>query len=114
MTLRSHVYRSVQQVEFLTDSFWIGDRPLQEAFRSFMHRKACRRNVSSTPGPLEARKRASKRRMVNIAPATGGTSIDPSLLARLGDQSQTGNWKWMPLEEPYEKPNRSIKLPRIL
>ena len=45
------------------------------------------------PGPLEARKRATKRRMMNLAQVGGGADFDPSVLPGLGAPGR-GEWKW--------------------
>lgn len=72
-----------------TDHVWISDDILNGALRSFALCRTHNRHGSSTPGPLEARKRAAKRRLMNIAPARG-TAIEPGFLSGLKGLEQKG------------------------
>ena len=110
MTLRRRAYCPPRQVEALRDYIWIGDQLPQRTLRSFVHRTLCKRNASSIPGPLEARKRVSKRRMVNVTPVIGPAPVDPGLFAGLGDQGELGNWQWKPTENLPDKINSGMQL----
>ena len=58
---------------------WITDAVLADSFRRFTH--VIRRHGSNVPGPLEARRRASKRRNTSLAHAGGGAApVDPANL----------------------------------
>ena len=67
-----------------TDYVWIGDDFLTHTFHDFVRRGEHRRYASSVPGPLEARNRAGKRRLVNVAPLSGSIEIDPSVIPGWG------------------------------
>ncbi len=56
------------------------------------------------PGPLEAQRRANKRRMMGLALAGArGEDIDPSLLRRIPEQ-QTWQWQGPTAAEPPNTP----------
>ena len=60
------------------NSVWISDVLLTETFNRFCHPK---RYGSSVPGPLEAQRRAAKRKNTNLAyTGSGGASVDPSVI----------------------------------
>lgn len=69
-------------------ALWITDDVLAEAFQRF----ACVpvRHGSHVPGPLEARRRAAKRRNTHLAHAGGLSRIDPTVL--FSKTSQHGWW----------------------
>lgn len=73
------------------DHIWISDDTLDRALRRFAVPKCSRRHGSSVPGPLEAQRRANKRRMMELtlARARGG-DIDPGLWGGTPEQ----NWQW--------------------
>ena len=76
MSSRTHVRRLLTKpIPRQVDHLWISEELLENVYNNFVRTRPCRRYVASVPGPLEARKRASKRRMVNVAP-----SFDPSNL----------------------------------
>ena len=93
---------------------WIGDDILDAAVERFGRLAVSRRNVSLVPGPLEARKRETKRRLAHISQANGGVpgSIDPSLLAGINERAHKGQWRWQAPGMP-EKPEPT-PLPRWL
>ena len=66
-------------------------------FNNVMHRiahgRVPRRHVGLAPGPLEARKRATRRRMMNLAQDEGGGSLDPNVLPGQGSPDYM-EWKW--------------------
>ena len=98
-----------------TEHIWISDDILNGALRSFALCRTHNRHGSSTPGPLEARKRATKRRLMNIAPARG-TAIEPGFLSGLKGLEQRGcQWQapnlpasQLPLLEKKEGENRFL------
>ena len=93
MSLRRHVYRLPFQVKCRDDNVWIGDDILNDAIRRFSHSKISRRHVGHVPGPMEARKRATKRSMVGLAQVGGGMGLDPALLSGI-QQPLEPNWSW--------------------
>ena len=73
-----------KQLVCCTDYVWIDDHFLTHTLHDFVRRGERRRHVSSVPGPLEARNRAGKRRLVNVAPLSGGFETDPSVIPGWG------------------------------
>lgn len=66
-----------------SDHIWIS---------GFLVPQCSRRHGSSVPGPLEAQRRANKRRMMGLAPAGARQGdYDPSLLRRSPEQQK---WQW--------------------
>lgn len=59
------------------DPLWISDDILNDALSRFTLFKSSRRHGSSIPGPLEARRRATKRRVMNLVSPPAGAVIDP-------------------------------------
>ena len=88
-------------------SVWISDAQLAYTWERFT--RVHRRHGSSVPGPLEARRRANKRRNTNLAQAGSIPPIDPSLV--LGAGSRQAWWKPVnaarmpPLQETTEPPS---------
>ena len=72
-------------------SVWISDAQLAYTWDRFT--RSHRRHGSSVPGPLEARRRASKRKNTNLAQAGSIPPIDPSVLLGAGPRQA---W-WKPL-----------------
>ncbi|KAJ9607205.1 hypothetical protein H2200_008277 [Cladophialophora chaetospira] len=69
-------------------SVWISDALLAETFHRFCHPK---RYGSNVPGPLEAQRRAAKRKNTSLAFAgSGGAPIDPSIL--FGSSTNHTDW----------------------
>ena len=93
MSLRRHVPCLQQHLKRRGDHVWISDDALDIAFQRFTHARIPRRHVGLAPGPLEARKRASKRRMMNLAQVGGGADLDPTLLPQMGVEPEKG-WRW--------------------
>jgi len=94
MSLRRRAYgKAWQRWQTLTsDYIWISDDFLDRALRRFLVPQCSRRHGSSVPGPLEAQRRATKRRMRGLALAGArGGDIDPSLLRRIPEQQK---WQW--------------------
>ncbi|EXJ95460.1 hypothetical protein A1O1_00582 [Capronia coronata CBS 617.96] len=89
---------------------WISDALLADTFNRFCHHK---RYGSSVPGPLEAQRRATKRKNTSLArygQGGGPRSIDPSLV--LGSTSQI-NW-WQPPAPAEAEASGSRLLPSWL
>lgn len=81
---------------------WISDELLTEAFHRYVSvSHATRRYGSNVPGPLEARKRAAKRRMgfaaasASMGPAYGG-DFGALFGAGAGGSTIESNWSWKP------------------
>ena len=87
---------------------WITDAVLAETFRRFTH--ATRRYGSNVPGPLESRRRASKRKNASLAYQAGSaTPVDPAVLLPIRPQN---SW-WQKQSEPDIRQTESI-FPRWL
>jgi hypothetical protein len=87
---------------------WITDAVLANAFRRFTH--TGRRHASNVPGPLEARKRASKRKSTSFAHASASPiPIDPALLF---PNRSKDPW-WQKKQEPTE-PSLPTLIPKWL
>lgn len=83
---------------------WIGDDILDATIQRFGRLVVAKRNVSLTPGPLEARKREAKRRLAHISQVNGAEfgSFDPGLIAGINGRHSDGQWHW-------QAPGTSIK-----
>ena len=75
------------------DHIHISEHFFNNAMHRFAHGRVPRRHVGLAPGPLEARKRATRRRMMNLAQVGGGGSLDPNVLPGLGSPDYM-EWKW--------------------
>ena len=72
------------------ESIWISDDLLSEALHRFTYTQ--RRHGSSVPGPLEARKRATKRKNTSLASVAGnGAPFDVGVLLGPGKQQPWWN-----------------------
>ena len=86
---------------------WIGDDILDRALRRFLNPQCPRRHGSSVPGPLEAQRRANKRRMVGLASVgTTGGNVDPGFLWGLLGRRDPQKWQWQ-APNPAEAPKVS-------
>src|ERR1700753_2284583 len=76
-------------ITYQTPKFvWISDALLTETFNRFFHHK---RYGSNVPGPLEAQRRATKRKNTGLAAVSGGgIPIDPSIV--LGSTANEAGW----------------------
>ncbi len=91
MSWKRHVCPFVSRpLETATEHIWISDDILNRALHNFTLCRVQLRYGSSTPGPLEARKRATKRRLMSIAQAGEGRAIDVGFLAGLKGLEQRG------------------------
>ncbi|KAL1620362.1 hypothetical protein SLS54_006146 [Diplodia seriata] len=75
---------------------WITDDLLADAFHRFLNVSDAnhKRYGSNVPGPLEARRRASKRRMMGLAPAS--PAFGPDIGALFGPDKLHQPWGWKP------------------
>lgn len=82
---------------------WISDELLNGLYQSFSISIILKRYGSSVPGPLEAQRRAAKRRMMGLANVGGGEGggFHPAFLAGLDRNRDLYNWKWQaPMTSP--------------
>lgn len=93
MSLRRHVCCVPLRLNAPKDHIWVSEDVLNSAMRHFAHGRIPRRHVGLAPGPLEARKRATKRRMMNLAQVGGGEGFDPGVLPGLGAPERV-DWTW--------------------
>ena len=105
MSLKRHVCRLPFHNNTPNDFVWISEDVLDSAISHFSHGRISRRHVGLAPGPLEARKRAAKRRMMNLA-QVGGGEIDPSLLHGVGRAPGQASWQWQSPTVPAWKDAR--------
>ncbi|KAK2776469.1 hypothetical protein CKAH01_12385 [Colletotrichum kahawae] len=82
-----------QQLRAPLEAIWITDGLLASAFERYCHvSHLARRNLSSTPGPLESRKRLGKRRMTAMH-LDHQSTLPPWAIEFPVDLSK---WKWQP------------------
>lgn len=93
MSLGRHVCCRPLRLNAPKDHIWVSEDVLNNAMYRFAHGKVPRRHVGLAPGPLEARKRATKRRMMDLAQVGGAGALDPNVLPGLGPPEHT-EWKW--------------------
>lgn len=93
MSLKRHACRLSTRLNMSDGHIWISEATLDNVIQRFSHAKIPRRHVGLAPGPLEARKRAAKRRMVNLARVETGSGFDPSLIPGFGVTPESG-WQW--------------------
>ncbi|KAL8674564.1 MAG: hypothetical protein Q9168_001007 [Polycauliona sp. 1 TL-2023] len=87
-----------------SDHIWISDDILDHAVSRYMKLCVGRRHGSAVPGPLEARKRAAKRRLMGLAPTMGGLDPHPGFLAGLGrGHENQQSWQWQNPKLPQSK-----------
>ena len=89
-----------------TDHIWIGDDILNHTLHRFILLSAHRRHGSHVPGPLEARRRAAKRRLMNVAPVGAPNATDSGFLAGLR-RREPSDFQW-------QAPNSPTSQPRLL
>ena len=113
MSLRRHVCCRHLRLNGPKDHIWIREDLLNIALHRFAHGRVPRRHVGLAPGPLEARKRATRRRMMNLVQVGGEGSLDPNVLPALGSP-ESMEWKWQS-PEPLAPPRTDGKeTPSIL
>ena len=76
------------------DHIWITDNILNDALYCLTCFGFSKRHGSSLPGPLEARRRAAKRRMMNLSEVGSRGAIDSGLLAGLNSEQGSRSWQW--------------------
>ena len=103
MPLRRHVCRLSFYLRAPKDYVWISEEVLNNAIKHFSRGITFRRHAGTVPGPLEARKRAAKRRMVNLAQVGGAREIDPSLFGGPGHAPGQNGWQWQSPTAPATK-----------
>ena len=103
MPLRRHVCRLSSYLRGSKDYIWISEEVLNNAVNHFSRGITFRRHVGIVPGPLEARKRAAKRRMVNLAQVGGAGEIDPSLFGGPEYAPRQNGWQWQSPTAPATK-----------
>ncbi|KAL8910373.1 MAG: hypothetical protein Q9171_004327 [Xanthocarpia ochracea] len=109
MSLKRHLCRFT--ATHPSDHIWISDDILNSALSRYLQLRVGRRHGSAVPGPLEARKRAAKRRMMGLAPTPGGLDPHPGFLTGLGrGQENQQCWQWQsPQSLQPEDPQRLHK-----
>lgn len=111
MSMRRRVCCLPLRLNASKNHIWISEDVLDNAMHRFAHGKIPRRHVGLAPGPLEARKRATKRRMMNLAQVGGGGGFDPSVLSGLGAPERV-KWKWQsPTPLIPQRPEEPAPLP---
>lgn len=86
--------RAVKHIRAPTDHVWITDSILASAFERYCHvSRPSRRLSSSTPGPLENRRRLGKRRMTGLYSNEFQPTLPPWMVEFPVDFTQ---WKWKP------------------
>ena len=106
MSLKRHVCRSGRNVQPSTQHLWISDDILNVAIQRFNQAVLSKRHVSFAPGPLEARKRGTRRRLAHASQGVAGTvgDIDPSLLSGINESARVGKWRWQGPDLPHQSP----------
>ena len=102
MSLGRHVCCRRLRFNLPKDHICIREHFRNNAMHRFAHGRVPKRHVGLAPGPLEARKRATRRRMMNLAQVPGGGSLDPNVLPGLGSPGYM-DWKWQ-CPEPLAPP----------
>lgn len=101
MSFKRHVCRLMQshQPKTTTNHVWISDELLNSLYHNFTFSITFRRYGSSVPGPLEAQRRAAKRRVMGLARVRGGeegSTFHPAFLAEPDLGRDFYGWKWQP------------------
>lgn len=100
LTTICHASRSSVGATKCSSHVWISDDLLAHTFSAFV--KTHRRHGSNVPGPLEARKRAAKRRTTTLAQISP-THPDPAIV--MGSVAQSGWWKQSEPTKTSAKPS---------
>ena len=93
MSLTRQFHRQTLTLKASKDYIWISEDVLNSAMQRFAHGRVPKRHVGLAPGPLEARKRAARRRMMNLAQVDGGVVFDPNVLPGLAAPG-SAQWTW--------------------
>ncbi len=78
------------------DSIWISDALLAESFHRFTCAQS--RHGSHVPGPMEARRRANKRKNTSLAQFAASPPVDPNVLFGSGPHTA-----WWQISSPIEQ-----------
>lgn len=78
----------------------ITDDIFNDSLSRFALAALSRKHGSFVPGPLEARRRATKRRMVNLAKTGGGVVNKLILCAEVNPDQYPKEWQWQPPSIP--------------
>lgn len=89
-----------RQLKPHTDALWITDDVLNNALSRFTLSKTSKRHGSRVPGPLEARRRAPKRRVMSLASPPEGGVIDLSFLPGITSGLDSTGWQWQAPSAP--------------
>lgn len=73
---------------------WITDDIFNDSLSRFALAALSRKHGSFVPGPLEARRRAAKRRMVNLAKTCGGVVKEPIPFSEMNPDHYSKEWQW--------------------
>lgn len=79
---------------------WITDDIFNDSLSRFALAALSRKHGSFVPGPLEARRRAAKRRMVNLAKTGGGVVNELILFSEMNPDQYSKEWQWQPPSIP--------------
>ena len=106
MSFSQHACRQAvrQRLSRSTDHVWISDDLVSNALHRFIIGHCSRRHVSFAPGPLEARKRSAKRRMMNMAVAGGVGATDVGTFMGIGGGLEQIAWRWESPTPPVQWP----------
>lgn len=75
---------------------WITDDIFNDSLSRFALAALSRKHGSFVPGPMEARRRAAKRRMVNLAKSGGGVGTEPILFSEMNQDQFSKERQWQP------------------
>lgn len=75
---------------------WITDDIFNDSLSRSALAALSRKHGSFVPGPLEARRRAAKRRMVNLAKTGGGVVNEAILFSETNHDQYSNEWQWKP------------------
>lgn len=103
MSLKRHACRLPIRLKTPDRHIWISEATLDNVIQRFSQAKTPRRHVGLAPGPLEARKRAAKRRMMNMAKVGGGGGFDPSMIPGFGSTLESGMQWQSPTSSPPQE-----------
>lgn len=117
MTFKHQVYPFMKSRSYKgsTDHVWISDGFLHREIHQFILSRISRRHGSFVPGPLEARRRAAKRRIMNLAEVGGrggiggNDSINHGFLSNYFPGQGLWGWQWQSPEVPPQKSVLSVK-----
>ncbi|MCJ1474130.1 hypothetical protein MMC13_002788 [Lambiella insularis] len=117
MSLVPHTCRHLVQQRLGCNSsyIWVSDELLSNVFHRFTISKKCLRHGSSLPGPLEAKRRLTKRRMMNLASRGVDASIDGAAILGMHEPWSQKNLEWEPpwqlLQLPKQAQGEEVSTP---